>query len=69
MINYIADTAHYNEVLSRVALIRHSLRIVMADIQDLYVKVGAGRKPLLAVLDIPVRRGRGGRLMARDLTG
>lgn len=39
MIRYIADTAHYNEVLSRVARIRHSLWIGTADIKDLYVKV------------------------------
>ena len=59
MIRYIADTAHYNEVLSRVARIRHSLWIGTADIKDLYVKVGTGSKPFLAVLDILVRRGVG----------
>ena len=57
MIRYIANTAHYNEVLSRVARIRHSLWIGTADIKDLYVKVGTGSKPFLAVLDILVRRG------------
>lgn len=57
MIRYIADTAHYNEVLSRVTRIRHSLWIGTADIKDLYVKVGTGNKPFLAVLDILVRRG------------
>jgi phosphatidylserine/phosphatidylglycerophosphate/cardiolipin synthase-like enzyme len=64
MIRYIADTAHYNnEVLSRVACIRHSLWIGTADIKDLYVKVGTGSKPFLAVLDILVRRGVEVRLM------
>lgn len=63
MISYIADTAHYNEVLSRVACIRHSLWIGTADIKDLYVKAGTGREPFLAVLDILVRRGVEVRLM------
>ena len=57
MISYIADTAHYNEVLSRVARVGHTLWIGTADIKDLYVKVGASREPFLAVLDILVRRG------------
>lgn len=57
MITYIADTAHYNEVLSRVARVENSLWIGTADIKDLYVKVGALREPFLAVLDILVRRG------------
>ena len=54
---YIADIAHYNEVLARVASVRHSLVIGTADVKDLYVKVGASREPFLAVLDIIVRRG------------
>ena len=57
MTTYIADIAHYNEVLSRVAGVKHSLVIGTADIKDLYVKVGAGREPFLAVLDLLVRRG------------
>ena len=57
MTTYIADIAHYNEVLARVASVRHSLVIGTADIKDLYVKVGAGREPFLAVLDLLVRRG------------
>ena len=57
MTTYIADIAHYNEVLSRVASVKHSLVIGTADIKDLYVKVGAGREPFLAVLDLLVRRG------------
>lgn len=63
MISYIADTAHYNEVLSRVARIRHSLWIGTADVKDLYVNVGAGSKPFLAALDILLRRGVEVRLM------
>ena len=57
MITYIADTAHYNEVLSRVARVGHTLWIGTADIKDLYVRVGTSREPFLAVLDILVRRG------------
>lgn len=56
MITYIADTAHYNEVLRRVSRTEHILWIGTADIKDLYVKVGVSREPFLAVLDILVRR-------------
>lgn len=57
MITYIADTAHYNEVLRRVAEVRHSLSIGTADMKDLYVQVGSGSEPFLGVLDLLVRRG------------
>ena len=57
MTTYISDIAHYNEVLARVASVRHSLVIGTADIKDLYVKVGSGSQPFLAVLDSLVRRG------------
>ena len=45
MIRYIADTAHYNEVLSRVACIRHSLWIGTADIKDLYGRISTDTPP------------------------
>ena len=54
---YIANTDHYNLVLSRVASVKKSLWIGTADIKDLYVKVGAGTKPFLAVLAQLVRKG------------
>ena len=54
---YIANTDHYNLVLSSVASVRKSLWIGTADIKDLYVKVGAGTKPFLAVLAQLVRKG------------
>lgn len=57
MTTYISDIAHYNEVLSRVASVKHSLIIGTADIKDLYVKVGSGSQPFLAVLDMLIRRG------------
>ena len=50
MLTYISNTDHYNLVLSRVASVRKSLWIGTADIKDLYVKVGDGTKPFLAVL-------------------
>lgn len=53
---YIANTDHYNLVLARVASVRKSLWIGTADIKDLYVKVGAGTKPFLAVLAQLVRK-------------
>ena len=57
MTTYISDIAHYNEVLSRVASVKHSLIIGTADIKDLYVKVGSDSQPFLAVLDMLIRRG------------
>ena len=54
---YISNTDHYNLVLSRVASVRRSLWIGTADIKDLYVKVGDGTLPLLAVLAQLVRKG------------
>ena len=56
MIQYISNTDHYNLVLSRVATIRRSLWIGTADIKDLYVKVGSGTEPFLAVLSLLLRR-------------
>lgn len=56
MIQYISNTEHYNLVLSRVATVRRSLWIGTADIKDLYVKVGEGTEPFLAVLSQLLRR-------------
>lgn len=56
MIQYISNTDHYNHVLSRVATVRRSLLIGTADIKDLYVKVGSGTEPFLAVLSQLLRR-------------
>ena len=57
MLTYISNTDHYNLVLSRVASVRRSLWIGTADIKDLYVKVGDGTLPFLAVLAQLVRKG------------
>lgn len=56
MIQYISNTDHYNHVLSRVATVRRSLWIGTADIKDLYVKVGSGTEPFLAVFSQLLRR-------------
>ena len=53
-------------MLSRVAHIKHMLWIGTADIKDLYVKVGTGSEPFLAVLDILARRGCGGAMHAKE---
>ena len=57
MIEYISGTGHYNEVLARVANVKHSLWIGTADIKDLHVKVGDTTKPFLAVIALLIRRG------------
>ena len=57
MLTYISNTDHYNLVLSRVASVKKSLWIGTADIKDLYVKVGDGTLPFLAVLAQLVRKG------------
>ena len=38
MLTYIATSAHYKEVLSRVQSVKHMLWIGTADIKDLYVE-------------------------------
>lgn len=57
MIEYIADTDHYNKVLARVAGVKRSLWIGTADIKDLHVKVGSTTKPFLAVIALLIMRG------------
>ena len=56
-IKYITGTQHYDDVLARVASVKHTLWIGTADIKDVYVKAGAKAMPLLAVLDLLARRG------------
>lgn len=56
-IKYITGTQHYDDVLARVASVKHTLWIGTADIKDVYVKAGAKAMPLLAVLDLLVKRG------------
>lgn len=57
MFTYIANVAHYKEVLSRVQSVKHMLWIGTADIKDLYVEVGKEKKPFLALIAQLIRRG------------
>ena len=59
MIQYIADEAHFKEVLSRVPKVRRSLWIGTADIKDLYV----GDRPFLGLVADLVAKGREVRLI------
>ena len=54
---YVADEAHYEQVIERISTVKKTLWIGTADIKDLYVKDGRGTKPLLAVLSGLVDRG------------
>lgn len=60
---YIADSDHYNKVLSQTAKVKKSLWIATADIKDLHVKVGHGQLPFLGVLAKLLERGLEIRLM------
>ena len=42
MITYIADSAHYKEVLTRIPRVRHSLWIGTADIKNVYMDMTDG---------------------------
>ena len=46
MTQYIADEAHFKEVIARVSNLKRSLWIGTADIKDLYV----GDRPFLGLL-------------------
>lgn len=59
MIQYIADEAHFKEVLSRVPTVRRSLWIGTAYIKDLYV----GDRPFLGLIADLVAKGREVRLI------
>lgn len=54
---YIANEAHYDQVIERIKDVKKTLWIVTADIKDLYVKDGRGTKPLLEVLSDLAKRG------------
>lgn len=54
---YIADEAHYNNVIERIRTVKKHLWIGTADIKDLYVKEGNGTKPLLGILSELVESG------------
>ena len=50
MTQYISNTNHYKEVLSRVQSVKHSLWIGTADIKDLYVETGKEKKCAILIL-------------------
>lgn len=54
---YIANEAHYDQVIERIKDVKKTLWIGTADIKDLYVKDGRGTKPLLEVLSDLAKRG------------
>ena len=68
-IKYIADTQHYDDVLSRIASVKHTLWIGTADIKDVYVKSGTTVIPLLAVFDRLIKRGVSIRLIHAKYPG
>lgn len=57
MVNFISNSDHYKEVLSRVQSVKHMLWIGTADIKDLYVEIGKEKKPFLALIAQLIRRG------------
>jgi len=57
MLTYISNSAHYTTVLARVVYVQHALWIGTADIKDLYVEVGKEKKPFLALIAQPIKRG------------
>lgn len=59
MIQYIANEAHFKEVIARTVNVKTNLWIGTADIKDLYV----GERPFLGVLADLLRKGREIRLI------
>ena len=55
--SYIANDAHYDQVIERIKDVKKTLWIGTADIKDLYVKDSRGTKPLLEVLSDLVKKG------------
>ena len=59
MTQYIADEAHFKEVIARVPNVKRQLWIGTADIKDLYV----GERPFLGILADLIGKGREVRLI------
>jgi phosphatidylserine/phosphatidylglycerophosphate/cardiolipin synthase-like enzyme len=57
MIKYIANHAHYDLVIGKVAAVRKMLWIGTADIKDVYIKQGTGTIPFLKLLSDLILRG------------
>lgn len=60
---YIANEAHYSEVIERIAKVRDTLWIGTADIKDLYVKQNGEAIPLLGQIAGLLKKGVGVRLV------
>lgn len=54
---YIADSAHYEKVIARVASVKRQLWIGTADIKDLYVAQGRQTVPFLAIIAGLIKKG------------
>ncbi|MBR4328320.1 MAG: phospholipase [Candidatus Riflebacteria bacterium] len=54
---FIANEAHYNQVIERIKTVKKTLWIGTANIKDLYVKYELKTKPLLKVLSDLIKRG------------
>ena len=54
---YVSNTNHYKEVLSRVQTVKHSLWIGTADIKDLYVERARRRNLFLLYWPIFISKG------------
>ena len=54
---YIADSAHYEKVIARVAGVKRQLWIGTADIKDLYVAQGRQTVPFLAIIAGLIKKG------------
>lgn len=50
MLTYVSNSAHYQELLSRVQSVKHLLWIGTTDIKDLYVDVANEKKPFLSLI-------------------
>ena len=59
MTQYIADEAHFKEVIERASKVKDSLWIGTADIKDLYVE----ERPFLGILADLIKKGREVRLI------
>lgn len=61
---YIADEAHYKEVLARMGEVKRELWVGTADIKDVYIRQGRGEAaPLLGVWAGLLERGVNVRLI------
>ncbi len=54
---FIANEAHYEQVIERIKTVKKTLWIGTADIKDLYVKYELKTKPLLKLLSDLIKRG------------